>query len=243
MVYRLSWWLWRCFGQLSTHSSTAGGGRLSPATYAGFYEAAEWLQEADVANIVIASVSIEGTRPILWNAFGPWAIPASGKRERSGVAGNDPEEWRRTVLVTDDRQLYVRPTYIFSCLVAGAKFTPRRRGSLQPWLAATLLILDRIVLIDRFLPDPLTTDESQPVYLDVQSVVNPGTRARNIRYRVAASEGWRTDWRMSWDKTVVSSQEVHAATIDAGRLVGLGNGRGIGLGRFQVVEFETHNEA
>lgn len=197
-----------------------------------------------MGNMVTATVSVEGTRPLLWNAFGPWAIPVTGKRERSGVAGNDPEEWKKTVLVLEEtRQLYLKPTAIFACLKAGARFTPRRRGTLEPWLAATLLILDRLVLIDRFLPDPLMTDEALPVYLDAQSVVNPGTRARNIRYRVAAASGWHTSWTMAWDRTVISPQEVEAATIDAGRLVGLGDGRRIGYGRFQVSAFTIITEA
>ena len=66
-------------------------------------------------NTVTAIVTIEGTRPLLWNAFTPDAIPLQ-KREKSGVAGNDPTEWRKTVLMTKGRQLYVEPTYVFGCV-------------------------------------------------------------------------------------------------------------------------------
>jgi hypothetical protein len=47
------------------------------------------------------------------------------------------------------------------------------------------------VLIDRYLPQEseLSHDPGAPVYLDVQMVRNPATRARNVRYRIAASPG------------------------------------------------------
>src|SRR5688500_16594047 len=103
-----------------------------------------------MSNIITANIKIVGTRPLLWNAFGPEAIPLD-KQEKTGVAGNDPEEWRKTVLITINRQLYVEPTYVFGCLRDGAKHTKKGRGSLQPLIAATLQVLDDRVLVDRFL--------------------------------------------------------------------------------------------
>jgi hypothetical protein len=50
-----------------------------------------------MSNIISATIAITGLRPLLWHAFGPDAIPVDGKRERTGVAGNDPIEWTRTV--------------------------------------------------------------------------------------------------------------------------------------------------
>jgi hypothetical protein len=44
-------------------------------------------------NLLQAAITIEGTRPLLWNHFGPDTIPLE-KQEKSGVAGNDPDEWR-----------------------------------------------------------------------------------------------------------------------------------------------------
>ena len=43
-----------------------------------------------MVDIIQACVEIRGTRPLLFNKFGPDSIPLT-KRERSGVAGNDPE--------------------------------------------------------------------------------------------------------------------------------------------------------
>jgi len=193
-----------------------------------------------MGNILIATVRIEGIRPLLWHAFTPDAIPASGKRERSGVAGNDPSEWRRTVLVTPERQLYLPTSAIFGCLRDGARFTRKGRGSIQPALVATLQVLDERVLIDRYLPpEPLPTSDQEAVYLRVDSVRNPATKARNIRYRVTASPGWRAEMALQVDRTVISRGELEAVLIDSGRLVGVGSGRQIGLGRFEVRSFET----
>lgn len=196
-----------------------------------------------MSNILQAAVSIEGTRPLIWHAFTPEAIPI-GKKERTGTAGNDPSEWRRTVLATPDGQLYLKHTYVFGCLRDGAKFTPYRRGTLQPLLVSTLLVLDRTIPIaGRVLPATPTTDEEQPVYLDIQSVRNPATRARNVRYRVAAAPGWQATFRISWDKTVVSREQLQAICIDAGRLAGIGDGRAVGYGRFAVTAFAISDPA
>jgi len=192
-------------------------------------------------NILQAKVTIKGTRGLLWHHFGPDAIPLE-KQERTGVAGNDPEEWRKTVLMLPDtRQLYLKPTYVFGTLRDGAKYTARKRGTLQPFLAATLQVMDELILIDdRFVPvEPLPTEPTKLVYLDIQSVRNPATKARNVRYRIAAAPGWTCSFNLMWDKTIVSRGEMEAATIDAGRFCGLGDGRSVGYGRFGIEAFEV----
>lgn len=193
-----------------------------------------------MANIANADIKIQGTRPLLWHHFGPDALPLE-KKERVGVAGNNPEEWKKTVLVTDNGQLYLDPSYVFACIRDGARHTKKGRGSIQSAVTATLQVLDNMILVDRFLPEninELQNKTEEPVYLDVRSVKNPSTRARNIRYRVAASPGWQAKFSIMWDITIVSRSEMQAAVIDAGRFSGLGDGRNIGFGRFVVVSFE-----
>lgn len=198
-----------------------------------------------MGNIVKATVTIQGTRPILWHWFGPDAIPLE-KIEKSGVAGNDPEEWKRSVLYTPEGQLYVEPTYVFGCLRDGAKYIKRSRASVQKLVAATLQVLDNMVLFDRFIPGfdgklpvKLPTDPTLPVYLDIRSSVNPNTKSRNVRYRVAAGIGWKTAFTVIWDKTVVSTGEMQSIFIQSGQLVGLADGRNIGFGRFDVLKVEV----
>ena len=203
------------------------------------------------SNIVTAKVTIKGTRPLLFHRFGPDALPLE-KQERSGVAGHDPQEWRRTALVTADGQLYIEPAYVFATAREGAKYTKKGKGSIQSAVAATLQVADDRILIDRHLPgfpskrkcdlatvEAPTQDQDAPVYLDVRGVRNPSTKARNVRYRVACSKGWACTFTILFDKTIVSRAEVEAVLIDAGRLAGIGNGRAIGFGRFEVVKFQA----
>lgn len=187
-------------------------------------------------NILTAHITITGVRTMLWHAFGPDAIPLE-KKERTGVAGNDPIEWTRTVLMTSMRQLYVPPTYIFGCLRDAARHTKKGKGSIQAVVAATLQVVDDCILVDRFVPDPPEPDPSQPVYIHISSVRNPATKARNVRYRIAAAPGWSLGFRIQWDKTIVSRSEIESVCTDAGALVGLGDGRSIGMGRFTVQSF------
>lgn len=197
-----------------------------------------------MSNILTASVTIKGLRPLLWHHFGPDALPLE-KQEKTGVAGHDPEEWKKTVLKTKDGQLYLESAYVFACVRDGAKYTKKGRGSIQSMVSATLQVTTDKVLVDKFLPDnivELINETDQPVYLDVRSVKNPTTKGRNVRYRVAASPGWTATFNLMWDKTIVSRGEMQAAVMDAGRFSGLGDGRSIGFGRFTVEEFEISEE-
>ncbi len=202
-----------------------------------------------MSNLLQASVSIKGIRPLMWHAFGPDSIPLE-KKERTGVAGNDPEEWRKTVLLTKQGQLFIRGDYVFACLRDAARYTKRGRGSIQKYVQATLEVADDRVLIDRFMPgangsydvmqvEPPDTDPDLPVYLDIRACKNPSTKARNVRYRITASPGWQCGFTLQWDGTVVSRGEMEAIMIDAGRLCGLGDGRNIGMGRFQTESFNV----
>lgn len=194
--------------------------------------------------LLSATLTIRGVRPLLWHRFGPDSMPLE-KQERSGVAGNDPTEWQKTVLYTSDGQLYVDPTYIFGALREAGKYTKKGRGSIMTAVSATLQVMDDRVLIDRWipdfdgvLPDAMPTDVDLPVYLDIRGVKNPATKGRNVRYRVACSPGWLATAHIIWDATIVSRGEIHAVAIDAGRLCGIGDGRSIGFGRFEIESFD-----
>jgi hypothetical protein len=72
-------------------------------------------------------------------------------------------------------------------------------------------------------------------------VRNPSTKARNVRYRIAAAPGWSLGFTIQWDRTIVSRSEIESVCTDAGALVGLGDGRSIGFGRFVVESFVVCN--
>lgn len=184
--------------------------------------------------IIRQRVTIRGVRPLVWHAWSEEAIPLEQRREREGVAGRDPGEWRRTVLVTKAGELYLKPQQVFSCLREAARFTKAGRGTLERSVAATLLVEDARVLTGLQLPDPPSRDDEAPVYLLVEGVKNPATKARNVRYRVAAAPGWRLSFTLLHDSTIVTREQLAAVLRDAGTLVGIGNGRSIGYGRFVV---------
>lgn len=203
------------------------------------------LQEtpAAIGNQLQAEVLIRGIRPLLWNHLQP-SESFGKRRERGGTAGNDPTEWQRNVLITDDRQLYLLPTHIFGCLRDAAKYTKRGRSSLISPIASTLQVQNRQILVNRYLPEePIRASEEieQDVYIFMSVVKNVATRGRNIRYRVAAAPGWQCSFTLLWDKTIVSRQEMEAVAIDAGKLVGLADGRSIGYGRFEIIEFHVQS--
>ena len=64
-----------------------------------------------------------------------------------------------------------------------------------------------------------------------------------MRHRLAASPGWRASFGVTWDKTLLSRDELQAVVLDAGRYVGIGDGRKLGFGRFSVVRFEVAEDA
>ncbi len=204
-----------------------------------------------MSNIVTVRARIIGSRPLFWHKFGRDALPLE-KREKTGVAGHDPEEWRRTTLTDKSGQMYLDPSYIFATMREGARMGGHKVGKSGAIYAvqATLQITENRVMIDRFWPgypngqtfeaasvEPPPEDDDQPLYIDIRGVKNPNSKGRNIRYRVAASPGWSADFGLLFDKTVVATEMMHSILIDAGRLVGVGNGRTIGMGRFEVDRF------
>lgn len=193
----------------------------------------------NIGNILTAKVSIRGIRPLLWHRFGPDAIPLE-KGEKTGVAGNNPEEWKKTYLADAEGRLYLEPTYLFGAIRDGSKQVKKGRGSIQSDVASTLQVMDDRVFTDRSMPegDPVQ-DPSLPVFLHVCSVRNPATKGRNVRYRVAASVGWECSFSIMWDRTIVSRDQMRDALRFAGQLCGLGDGRSIGFGRFEVTNFEV----
>lgn len=198
-----------------------------------------------IGNLLTAKVQIEGTRPLLWHHFGIDAIPLE-KQERSGVSGNDPEEWRKTVLMTSDRQLYLLNSYLFRSIRDAAPFIKRGK-TLQTAVSATLQVVEDVILMsDRYVPQkPMVIEQGQAyeempsVYVFVAGVKNPSTKNRNIRYRVAASPGWQCEFTLAWDKTVISRGEMEGLCFTSGQLIGLGDGRAIGFGRFAVNKFDV----
>ncbi len=192
-----------------------------------------------MGNMVRVKVTVRGTRPLLQHYFGMDAIPLE-KEERTGVAGNDPENWKKTCMVNDDGELFIHGSYVFGCIRDGAKHVGKKGSGLQDRVTATLQVEEPIILLGRKQPEvPQYNAYTAPVYIDVRGVRNPTTKARNIRYRMACSPGWEATFTLSWDKTVVPREVMRGIVQESSVLVGLGNGRKIGMGRFEVIAWEV----
>ena len=190
--------------------------------------------------ISTVEVKIKGIRPLLFNNFSIESIPLK-RTTKSGVAGNNPEEWKSSFCTTEEGQLYFEPSYIFSCLRSGGKYIPKSRGSMESDVAATLQVLSEKILLNRYVKckESITSNSANEVYIDIRPVSRRGVK--NIRYRLATMKGWESNFLLSWDSTLISIEQLHAICIEAGSFAGLGDGRKIGFGRFEVLSFELMN--
>lgn len=192
---------------------------------------------------VYAQISIEGIKPLLFHTFPIEMLNKS--KSKSGGIGNDHEEWKQTVLMDENRQLFVYQSYIVGSITAGGKQIKQGKGTINKKVGATLEVVeDKILIENRFVPkeENLMNKPSDPVYLDVRSVVNPMTKGRNLRYRIAASPGWEASCTISWDDRAVSKEDMKACVENAGLFEGIGDGRKIGFGRFKLNEFTMKKE-
>lgn len=189
---------------------------------------------------ISAEVKIRGTRPLIFNLFSVDSIPLI-KKAKSGVAGNNPDEWKTSFSSTVDNQLYLESRHIFACLRAGGKYIPKSRGTLESDIAATLQVNKEILLLNRYVHsfEEISNDPTELVYVDVRPVSRRGVK--NIRYRLATAPGWETDFQISWDSTLISPQQMESVCIESGNFAGLGDARKIGYGRFEVTDFKTMN--
>jgi len=183
-------------------------------------------------------IEIEGVKTILFNTFPIDTLSAS--KPKSGMTGNDEESWKRTVLMTPDRNLFVYNTYLVGSITGGGKHIKVGKGNLSKKVGATLEVVEEKILIkDRFVPpdDEILRKSDELVYLDVRSVVNPMTKGRNLRYRVAAKEGWQAAATISWDDRAVSKEDMKSCVENGGLFEGIGDGRKIGFGRYKLLSF------
>lgn len=188
---------------------------------------------------IYAEIAIEGIKPILFHTFPIDTLSRS--KSKSGTAGEDGIEWKKTVLMTADRELYIYNSYLCGAIVAGGKQIKIGKATLNKKIGGTLEVVESHLHFGLYVPedDQLLRKEDEDVYLDVRSVVNPMTKGRNVRYRVAAKAGWKTQATISWDDTVLSAEDVKSCAENGGLFEGVGDGRRIGFGRFKVTHFKV----
>lgn len=166
---------------------------------------------------------------------------STSRKEKSGVPGNNPEEWKSTYLATPSGTLYLKPEYLFSSIRAGAKHTRKGLGSLEPNVSATLQIIDPIILLNREISvENIDDDPQKDVYIDIRAVTR--NKAKNIRYRVAVARGWEAEFSIVWESTLVGRDQMESICNDAGLYAGIGDGRKLGYGRYEICSFIIEEE-
>lgn len=181
-----------------------------------------------------ARIRVEGIKPILIQAFPIQAL--SEKNSRGGE-----EVWQNTVTMDQNRQLYIPGINFKNSIAAGGKEIKQGRGSIFKKVESTLEVEEtKILFEDLFVPEEqnLLKLDTEPVYLDVRAVVNPTTKGRNIRYRIAARPGWRCSFHITWDDYLCSKEQIKMCAENAGAFQGVGDGRKIGFGRYKILSYE-----
>ena len=187
-----------------------------------------------------ATVTVEGTKIILWHTFPLDTFDTDKKK--SGKTGDNSEEWKDTVLMDENRQLFVYGTYFQSSIAEGAKEIKSGRGNISKKVSSTLEIIEERIFMDNlFVPEEKDLAKGSAtldkVFLDMRAVVNPMTKGRNLRYRIAAKPGWTCQFTIAWDDRIVSKDQIKLSVENAGMLQGIGDARKIGYGRFKVIDF------
>ena len=183
------------------------------------------------------SVTIEGIAPILQHRFGVQAQTeaaqtvkmVSGQRDFSG-------EWLSTCYLLDGA--VVQPAeHIWQAMVrAAVNFVIKGRGrkTYKDLVSSATIIEPDLIPFGITLPDEVTTDPSQSVYVDVRPVRIQ--RARILRERLALSKGWQLSFEIICFDDQLPVEVLQAILTYAGEAIGIGDYRPR-FGRFRVVSF------
>jgi hypothetical protein len=201
--------------------------------------------------ILSAHISIKGTRTLTQHRFGVAAL-SNADKERTGSAGNDPTEWKRSCILDGDRNLYLPPTYVFGSIREGGRYVKKGRSSYLYTVPAVLQVEDDLIYLTRDsekinLPEEpqviefgtVATANLPSAFIEATGVRNPSTKGRNIRYRVAAKPGWEASFTILWESSEISRESMQQIISKAGVMEGIGDGRRAGYGRYSVESFEV----
>lgn len=186
------------------------------------------------------NVTIEGIAPLLQHKFGIEAQTESesqikqqsGQRDYSG-------EWLATAYL-DDEQIIQPAEHIWRSMVKAAvnfKIKGRRGKTYKDMVMSCIVIEPDLISHGQALPKTISTDPSEPVYVDKRPV--RVQRARVMRERLALRKGWKLNFELLVLDDQFPKEVVKAILDNAGERVGIGDYRPR-FGRFIVTKF---NEA
>lgn len=165
-------------------------------------------------------VTIQGTSPLLMNAFTDSAAISASSGTSAVMVGNKGtprEQAARKVYVDDGGNLYIPGPNIFSCLIAAGKF--HKAGKSKVTTIKNSLIPAGMTVIE--VACLLGTKKFE---VDSRSVVIPSTGGRIMCHRPRLDQ-WQTSFTLDIDTSMFSPEFVRAIVDDAGKKVGLGDFR------------------
>jgi len=183
------------------------------------------------------NVTIEGVAPLLQHKFGVEAQTEladqvkqhSGQKDYSG-------EWLDTAYLLGN-EIYPPAEHIWQAMIrAGVNFRIKGKGrkTYKDLISCAVIVEPDLIPHGLELPEEMTTDPSQPVYVDKRPVRIQ--RARVLRERLALSKGWKLAFEMLITDDQLQKEVIKAILDYAGQYVGIGDFRPK-FGRFIVTEF------
>src|SRR5512135_1666024 len=95
---------------------------------------------------IYAKITIKGVKPLILHSFPIETL--SSPKAKGGTTGRDESEWKATVLMTDDRNLYILGSYIVGSIKNGGKQIKVGKGSLMKKVESCLECSDDKILLD-----------------------------------------------------------------------------------------------
>ncbi len=184
----------------------------------------------------VATVTIEGTAPILFHRWSCEDIEAKSKAAKNSAAKKQ-DNVDSYVYRLDDGSIAIPGMYLRGAIVGAARY---RQDPRSPRKSAMDLYKAGVVPLSLLAPI-LTGDDSTPTttwdYLDRQRVTVQ--RSGVTRVRPAFLAGWRATFELQ----VLTPEYIPPADLlyvitEAGRLIGIADFRPT-YGRFQVIAFTT----
>lgn len=150
-------------------------------------------------------ITITGLSPLLMHRFPMEPVDA--------IQNKTPHEQASLGLYLDDVGAPCIPgVNVHRALIAGATFSKGKgRGSLQKNASAGLFVDEGALALD---------PGSSPWVVDSRPVVVPATKGRIVRHRPRFDK-WVTSFTVTYDKALLSEQQVRRIVDDTGQRVGL----------------------
>ena len=188
------------------------------------------------------SVRIKGIAPLMQHRFPMPDLADLSKGGKKSTGSKDyTQEWLDYFYADGDGQIYQPSSHIEGALVKAAvnfKVAGKRGKSYKDLVVANVIVDPERIPHEGFtVPEELTPDADQPLYLDVRPVIIQ--RARVVRIRPTFKAGWELAFEMQVMDDEIQPDLLQDILALAGKTVGIGDYRPK-FGRFNVVSYEAN---